>query len=156
MQAIQPGAIQESVSEFDSTKQLYMRPAFAWNSVMALGLMKSSKMKKDEYVLLVSLNRAEVVANPTLTIKTDRGLIKPKRLDSYGDISFDGALGINTTETGFSITEEELQQIIDSDTPVARFETQNRIYDGSLKYPREYSTPSPIESFKTFIARWKN
>ena len=134
-----PGAISESSSEFDGTKQIKMEPAWLYNSMIKLALFKNSKMDEKNVVLTVVVKGTHSFSREdSLYFNVDGDIVSFKSMDLLTDINTsEGFVGSgiyippsNWSSKDYLVTRDLIKRLVNAERVVIKVELRKSYVEG--------------------------
>jgi len=154
-----PGAISESQSQFDGTKQVSMEPAWLYSTYIKLALFKNSKMNKDDIIMTAVVKGAHNFAKgASLHFNVDGDIISFNSVDSLTDINTSsGSVGSeiyippsNWSSKDYVVSKQFINKIINANKVIVKIDLRKSYVEGKFSHDG-YTTARP--AFREFLKK---
>jgi len=157
-----PGSISENISNYDGTKELSIEPAWLYDSSIKLGLLKNTKMEKDDIVLIAVVKGTHLInSGESLHIRIDKKFFNFSSIDSMTDIKMtEGAYsGIyippsNWSSKRYIITKAFLEKLINANDAWVKIELSKTYVEGRFSSDALTTARPAFKKFYEKINKW--
>jgi hypothetical protein len=161
-----PGYISKNVSTFDGTTELSMEPAWVcegWSGcALKFSLYKNTKMPKDDVILIVIVQGAELISRgESLHFKIDGELVNIQAIDQLTDIEaksgyYGSGMYIppsNWSSKRYYVKLSFIEKIVNANEVLVKVDLQNKYVEGIFSSDAPTTARSP---FKRFLEKMSN
>ena len=158
-----PGNINESISNYDGTKEVSIEPAWLYDSSIKLGLVKNTKMEKNDIVLTAVVKGTHLISSgESLHIRIDKKFFNFSSIDSMTDIkTTKGAYGSgiyippsNWSSKRYIITKAFLKKLINANDAWVKIELSKTYVEGRFSSNALTTAKPAFIKFYNKINKW--